>query len=98
IATAGHRRLSDCTLVVPRFRDIRLAVDFEEVHRERARGQLGSDLRRMAVLRTETQLTVRLEVEGGVAAAEDLCGECRHAVGNLLEVDERCELPPELEQ
>ena len=50
------------------------------------------------MLGLQTQAAVDLDVEGGVPALEDLGRQLGDAPSDVVEVDEGCELPSELEQ
>src|SRR6185437_11239266 len=66
------RHPSDLRFVVLGLCDVRVAVDVQGRDRQRPRSKLRGDLRGVPVLALQRQLAVRLEVEGRVAAAEDL--------------------------
>jgi hypothetical protein len=50
------------------------------------------------VLGLQAEASVRLEVEGRLAASEDLRRERRHTRDDVVELDEGRQLPAELEQ
>ena len=101
VAAAGRRRrLADQRLVVveARRRTGRGSTS-QGVDRQGCAASFCGRLRRMSVLGLQSlSSTVRLEVEGRVAAAEDLRGELGDPRRDVVELDERRELPAELEQ
>src|SRR5262249_13479134 len=98
VAAARAASLADDRLVLLRLRDIRIGVPAQSLERQSERFQLGRELGRMPRLGLETEDAAPLEVEVRLVAAEDLRGEDRDPLDDVVALDERRELATEPEE